>query len=44
MKHLTLPRFWRHYQDLPQKVQKLADKNLQLLKTDPYHPSLHLKK
>jgi mRNA-degrading endonuclease RelE of RelBE toxin-antitoxin system len=44
MKHLTLPRYWRHYQTLPRQVQKLADKNFQLLKTNPYHPSLHFKK
>ncbi|MEA3396728.1 MAG: hypothetical protein U9R05_04635, partial [Chloroflexota bacterium] len=40
----TLPRFWQHYQALPKKVQKLAAKNFQLLKTDPHHPSLHFKK
>ena len=44
MNHLTLPRFWRHYQALPRDIQKLADKNFQLLKIDPYHPSLHFKK
>jgi len=44
VKHLTLPRFWQHYRQLPKKVQKLADKNFKLLKTDPYHPSLHFKK
>jgi mRNA-degrading endonuclease RelE of RelBE toxin-antitoxin system len=44
MKHMTLPRFWRLYRQLPQDVQKLADKNFKLLKADPYHPSLHFKK
>ncbi len=44
MKHMTLPRFWRSYQNLPKEVQNLADKNFQLLKADPYHPSLHFKK
>ena len=44
MKHLTLPLFWQHYQSLPKKVQKLADKNFQLLKSNPTHPSLHFKK
>ena len=44
MKHLTLPRFWRHYQSLPEEVQKLADKNFQLLKTNSSHSSLHFKK
>ena len=44
MKHLALPRFWRHYQKLPQEVQDLADKSFDLLKSDPYHPSLHFKR
>jgi len=41
---MTLPRFWKHYQQLPKEIQVLADKNFELLKVDPYHPSLHLKK
>lgn len=44
MKHLALPRFWWHYRQLPKEVQELADKNFDLLRTDPRHPSLHLKK
>ena len=44
MKHLTLPRFWQHYEQLPRGVQELADKNFDLLKADPHHPSLHFKK
>ena len=44
MNHLALPRFWRHYQQLPPEVQRLADKNYALLKTIPFHPSLHFKK
>ena len=44
MKHLASPRFWRHYRELPDAVRKLADKNFELLKADPYHPSLHFKK
>jgi hypothetical protein len=44
MKHLTLPRFWQCYRQLPTAVQELADKNYALLKADPHHPSLHLKK
>jgi hypothetical protein len=44
MKHLTLPRFWRHYRQLPKDVQELADKNFKLLKADPHHSSLHFKK
>jgi hypothetical protein len=44
MNQFALPRFWRHYRQLPDDLQKLADKNYQLLKVDPWHPSLRLKK
>lgn len=44
MNHLTLPRFWQHYQQLPEGTRELADKNYGLLKLDPFHPSLHFKK
>jgi len=43
MKHFTLPRFWLHYRRLPEEIRELADKNYELLRSDPYHPSLHLK-
>ena len=44
MSHLTLPQFWRRHRALPAEIQTLANKNFQLLKADPFHPSLHLKK
>jgi mRNA-degrading endonuclease RelE of RelBE toxin-antitoxin system len=44
VKHRTLPRFWQHYRQLPKEVQEQADRNFELLKADPYHPSLHFKK
>ncbi len=44
MTHKTFARFWDFYHELPADVQKLADKNYELLKADPYHPSLHFKK
>ena len=44
MKHLTQPSFWRQYKHLPLEVQRLADKNYELLKLDPCHSSLHFKK
>lgn len=44
MKHFAPAEFWQAYQRLPKSVQKLADKNFQLLKQDPCHPSLALKK
>ena len=44
MKHFASPQFWRCYRRLPPQVRDLADKNFQLLKSDPKHPSLRLKK
>lgn len=44
MKHVASPRFWQAYEVLPEAVRELADKNFALLKADPDHPSLHLKK
>jgi hypothetical protein len=44
MTHFTLPSFWALYGQLPVAIRKVADKNCDLLKTDPRHPSLHLKK
>jgi hypothetical protein len=43
MSHRTLPPFWQHYQQLPKEVQ-LSGQNFDLLKSDPYPPSLHFKK
>lgn len=44
MKHHTTKKFWESYQELPAKIQKLADKNFKLLRSDPTHPSLNFKK
>ncbi len=44
MKHFASPQFWQHYRQLPTEVRALADKNFQLLKADPRHPSLHFKR
>jgi hypothetical protein len=44
VKHRATPRFWDCYNALPPQVQRLADANYQLLKSDVRHPSLHLKK
>jgi mRNA-degrading endonuclease RelE of RelBE toxin-antitoxin system len=44
MKHFASASFWEAYNKLPQKTQKLADKNFKLLKQDPLHPSIHFKK
>jgi mRNA-degrading endonuclease RelE of RelBE toxin-antitoxin system len=42
--HHANPNFWKYYHDLPGRIQELADKNFKLLKKNPRHPSLHLKK
>lgn len=44
MKHVATASFWRSYDLLPTSVQSLADKNFGLLKSNPHHPSLHLKR
>ncbi len=44
MKHQATPRFWRCYNALPKDVRQLADRCYALLKDNPAHPSLHLKK
>jgi hypothetical protein len=44
MTHFALPCFWRRYSQLPKDVQELADKNHQLLRVDPRHRSLQLKR
>ncbi|GAB6888733.1 hypothetical protein JCM13304A_22320 [Desulfothermus okinawensis JCM 13304] len=42
--HRTTTRFWKLFEDLPQKVQQTARRNFELLKVDPLHRSLHFKK
>ncbi|MCH7859720.1 MAG: hypothetical protein IID14_08490 [Candidatus Marinimicrobia bacterium] len=44
MKQFASSRFWTCYRRLPAAVRKLADKNFELLKAMPHHPSLHFKK
>ena len=44
MKHYASSRFWRLYESLPQEVRDVADKNYELLKSNPRHPSLHFKR
>jgi hypothetical protein len=43
MNHFAPARFWKHYDALPLRIRELADKNFELLKSDPKHPSLHFK-
>lgn len=44
MNHFASSGFWECYKALPAEIQTLADKNFELLREDPNHPSLHFKK
>ena len=44
MKHFAGPEFWKSYDKLPTAVQGLANEKFELLKENPRHPSLHLKR
>ena len=44
MRHWASTDFWYAYRGLPAPIRELADKNFALLKNDPRHPSLRLKK
>lgn len=44
MNHRTNARFWKLYRQLTAEVREVADKNFELLKENPKHPSLRFKK
>jgi len=44
MQHYAATEFWQKYLALPQEVRDRADKQFSLLKENPQHPSLQLKK
>ncbi len=44
MTHHASLSFWACYDALPAAVRDLADKQFALLKANPRHPSLHLKR
>ena len=44
MRHFASPSFWAAYTKLPESARSLADKSYALLKENPRHPSLQLKK
>ncbi len=44
MKHFASPEFWHHYRLLPEGIRQLADKAFALMKDNPRHPSVQLKK
>ena len=41
--HYASRGFWTAYNALPETQRKIADKNFDLLKENPQHPSLHFK-
>lgn len=43
MRHRANEDFWNCYDALPTRIRRLADKNFNLLKKNPKHPSLHFK-
>ncbi len=44
VKHFATLDFWHSYRQLPEDIQRLADKNFELIKSDPRHGSLRFKK
>lgn len=44
MRHRAASSFWGLYEKLPAGVKQTADRKYQLLKADPFHPSLQFKK
>jgi hypothetical protein len=42
--HRATPAFWEAYHSLHPAIREVADRSFALLKKDPRHPSLHLKK
>jgi hypothetical protein len=44
LRHFTSPDFWDRFSELPEEIRRLARANYELLKDNPRHPSLHLKR
>jgi hypothetical protein len=44
LKHFASPDFWDALAELPAETQHLAHAQYELLRTNPRHPSLHLKR
>jgi hypothetical protein len=44
MNHFATPDFWFCHRHLPLEIRELADKNFSLMRDDPKHPSVRLKK
>ncbi len=44
MKSKASRRFWKCYDELPESIRRLAEKNYHLWRDNPSHPSLDFKK
>jgi hypothetical protein len=44
VKQFASAEFWACLEKLPANVQQLGRENYELLKANPYHPSLHFKR
>ena len=44
MKHARIKPFNDLYDEMPQGIRAAADRAFELLKSNPFHPSLHFKK
>jgi hypothetical protein len=44
MRHFASPTFWAAYEKLPAHIRESANRSYALLKSNPHHPSLRLKK
>jgi hypothetical protein len=44
VKSVAPAEFWRHYEKLPLRAQKLADRYFAFFERDPLYPSLHLER
>ena len=44
MLNRTTSHFWKSYEALPKDIRALANKNYELFKLNPAHPSLNFKK
>ena len=44
MRHRASPKFWARYDALPDAIRHATDAKYELLKSNPRHPSLQLKR
>jgi len=44
LKHFASRKFWKCHDALPKETKALADRCFRMLKDNPKHPSLHLKR